>query len=258
MREQNNGIREGVEIDLQKLLLAYLHKWWLILLCGAVAAGLALYVTAVHITPMYRAGVTIYVNNTRAGEAVDYISSSNLATSQKLVNTYVNIIESDSVLSKVVESSKLAYTPAEIRTMMSTAQVDDTEIFQVFITNPDPNTAAEVVNAIADAAPAEIENIVEGSSTKIIDYAKVPTTRYSPSYSRNTMLGGVVGVVLAVLYLTLRYLLDVRIKDSEDLEMLFDIPVLGQIPTFSGGEMKNGYEKKNGYGYESAAERKTR
>ena len=72
------------------------------------------------------------------------------------------------------------------------------------------------------------------------------------------MLGGVVGVVLAVLYLTLRYLLDVRIKDSEDLEMLFDIPVLGQIPTFSGGEMKNGYEKKNGYGYESAAERKTR
>ena len=248
MNETVNGIKDGVEIDLQKLLMTYLRKWWLLVLCGLVTGGIALYISMAHITPMYRASVTVYVNNTRAGEQVEYVTSSNLATSQRLVNTYVNIIKSDTVLERVAEESGLNYTPSTIRGMMTTAQVDDTEIFEVYITHPDPETAAEVANAIAEVAPTEIEEFVEGSSTKIIDYAKVPTSRYSPDHRKNTLLGAIAGVVAAVLYIALRYLLDVRIKDTEDLEMLFDIPVLGQIPVFNSAETKgSGY----GYGYTS-------
>ena len=232
MKEQINGIKEGVEIDLQKLLLTYLRKAWLIVLCGVVAALGTFYVTAKHITPLYRTSVTIYVNNTKSNDVVDYVDGSSLSTSARLVATYVNIIRSDTVLSKVVEQSGLDFTAEEIRSMMTTSQLGNTEMFQVFITYQDPAAAAEVANAIADVAPGEIGNFVEGSSTKIIDYAKVPTTRHSPNYRKNTLLGGIVGVAAAVLYITLRYLLDVRLKDSEDLEMLFDIPVLGQIPTF--------------------------
>ena len=66
------------------------------------------------------------------------------------------------------------------------------------------------------------------------------------------MLGGLVGCVLAVIYLTLLFLLDVRIKDEEDLNAIFDFPVLAQIPAFSvEGERKNGYGA-SGYGYTSA------
>ena len=248
MKEQINGIKEGVEIDLQKLLLTYLRKAWLIVLCGVVAALGTFYVTAKHITPLYRTSVTIYVNNTKSNDVVDYVDGSSLSTSARLVATYVNIIRSDTVLSKVVEQSGLDFTAEEIRSMMTTSQLGNTEMFQVFITYQDPATAAEVANAIADVAPGEIGNFVEGSSTKIIDYAKVPTTRHSPNYRKNTLLGGIVGVAAAVLYITLRYLLDVRLKDSEDLEMIFDIPVLGQIPTFVSADAK----KKSGYGYEAA------
>lgn len=252
MREQMNGIKDGVEIDLQKLLLAYLRKWWLIALCGIVAALGTLYVTANHITPMYRAGVTVYVNNVRSDQVIEYMSSSNLSASKALVNTYVNIIGSDTVLEKVAEEADLPYTSSQIYGMMTAEQVDDTEIFRVYITHKDPEVAAEVANAIANVAPAEIEEFVEGSSTKIIDYAKVPTARYSPSYRKNTLLGGVIGVVVAVLYVTLRYLLDVRIKDSEDLEMLYSLPVLGQIPVFTSGEVR-----KTGYGYDTQSSRGT-
>lgn len=248
MREQTNPIKDGVEIDLQKLLLAYLRRWWVIALCGLIAALGTWYVTANHITPMYRASVTIYVNNARGDQNVEYMSSSNLSASKQLVNTYVNIIDSDTVLGKVVEEADLPYSSTNIRTMMTAEQVDDTEIFRVYITHEDPKVAALVANAIADVAPGEIEDIIEGSSTKIIDYAKVPTARYSPSYRKNTVLGGVIGVVVAVLYITLVYLLDVRIKDSEDLEMLVDGPILGQIPDFGTSDVK-----KKGYGYASRA-----
>ena len=242
MRETTNGLRESIEVDLQKLLLSYLSKWWLILLCAALAAGTAFLYTKYYVTPMYRASVTIYVNNSRSSETVDYISGSNLSTSKQLVNTYVNIIQSDTVLEEVVFSSGLPMTPAQVRSVMSASQVDETELFKVHISHYDPEMAARIANAVADVAPAKIGEIVEGSSTKIIDYAKVPKSYYTPSYSRNMFVGAMIGTLLALAYTTVMYLLDVRIKDEEDLSQLFDYPVLGQIPVFNQTAKRSDYE----------------
>ena len=238
--QKNDGV---IEIDLHKLLLAYLHKWWLIVLCALFIGGASLLYTMEIVTPLYQASITVYVNNVRSGERIDYISGSNLQASQKLVNTYSNIIRSDTVLTKVAKAANVSYTPDMMRGLMSTKQVGETELFDVYITHSDPELAAHLANAIADVAPAEIEGFVEGSSAKIIDYAKVPSERCSPSYSRNTVFGAVIGGVLAVAYVTLRCLLDVRIKEEEDLTALFDLPVLGQIPSF----VQKGNGKKYAY-----------
>ena len=250
-----NEKRDAMEIDLQKLLFAYLRKWWLIVVCAVVVGIVSLLVTVNLITPMYEADVTVYVNNSRADQQIDYISSGNLSTSQRLVNTYITIIESDTVLEEVAKASKLDVTAAQIREIMTAEQVGDTEVFTVTITHADPAVSAQLANAIAEVAPNMISEFVEGSSTKIIDYAKVPVNPSSPNRSRNTVLGALVGAVLAVLYVTLRFLLDVRIKDEEDLNMLFDLPVLGQIPAFAAeGSKRQGYDySKSGYGYDTAA-----
>lgn len=240
-----NDTHDVVEIDLQKLLLAYLRRWWLIVLCAVVAACLSMYVTRYHITPMYKASVMVYVNNIRGDLQIETITSSNLATAQRLVDTYINIIKSDTVLEKVAEASDMDITAAEIRKIMSAEQVDDTEIFNVYITHEDPALAAQLANAVAAVAPGEIEEFVEGSSTKIIDYAKVPTAPSSPSLSRNTVLGGLIGCVLAVVALTIVFLLDVRINDEEDLTILFDLPVLAQVPAF----VPEGSKRRSVYGY---------
>lgn len=243
-----NEMRNGMEIDLQKLLLAYLQKWWIIVATTLVAAFGAWLISAHFVTPMYQASITVYVNSIKGDQEINSISSGTLATAQKLVDTYVTMIESDTVLEKVAEEAGETVTAGQIRRIMSAKQVDSTEIFKVIITHKDPAFAANVANAIADVAPTEIEEFVEGSSAKIIDYAKVPVNPSSPSVGRNTILGGMIGAVIAVIYLTIRFLLDVRIKDETDLNMLFDLPVLGQIPSFEevtakkrGGSNKYGY-----------------
>ena len=176
MKEAVPKNNDTVEIDLIKLFMAYLHKWWLILLCALVVGGGALLYTMKFITPLYQASITIYVNNVRSGERIDYISGSNLQASQQLVSTYANIIQSDTVLSKVIEEAGVNYSPAQMRSLLSTKQVGGTELFNVYVTHSDPKMAAYLVNTVASVAPAEIETFVEGSSTKIIDYAKVPAS----------------------------------------------------------------------------------
>ena len=46
-------------------------------------------------------------------------------------------------------------------------------------------------------------------------------------------LGAIAGILLIVVILTVRDLLDVRIKSEEDLAEISDLPVLGRIPAFS-------------------------
>ena len=247
MKETKIAREEVMEIDLQKLLMAYLRKWWLILLCGLIVAGGALLYTVKFITPLYQASVSVYVNNSSNNQPVDYVTSSNLDASQKLVNTYINIAKSDRVLDLVAEKLNGDYTVKELREMLSAAQVDKTEIFRIYITSSSPGEAARVANVMAEVAPEEISNLIEGSSARIIDYAKVPEQRYSPSYKKNTMMGGLIGCVLAVAYLTALFLLDVRIRDDEDLTSLTDLPILGQIPNIDA--IKDSDRKK--YGYET-------
>lgn len=243
-----NETRNGMEIDLQKLLLAYLQKWWLIVAATLVAAFGAWLISAHFVTPMYQSSITVYVNSVKGDQEINSISSSTLATAQKLVDTYVTMIKSDTVLEKVAEEAEETVTAAQIRQIMSAEQVDSTEIFKVIITHEDPVFAADVANAIANVAPAEIEEFVEGSSAKIIDYAKVAEKPSSPSIGRNTVLGALIGAVVAVIYLTIRFLMDVRIKDEADLNMLFDLPVLGRIPSFEEvNSKKRGYSNKYGY-----------
>lgn len=231
MREEiNNRPEVDSEIDLQELLLYYLHHWWVIVMCVVAMVGVVLAYTNLFITPIFRAKVTIYVNNSINSGNVEYVTSGDLTVSQKLVNTYVNIIKSDTVLQKVSDEKELPYTATQLRGMIAASQVDSTEIFDVYVSNPDPKMAAAIANAIAEVAPGEIANFVEGSSTKIIDYAKVPGEPSSPNYTKNALIGFLIGFVIAAVYLTIRYLLDVHINDADDLDRMFEYPVLGQIP----------------------------
>ena len=245
-------MQDFTEIDLKQLILALIRKAWLLVLCALIAGGISYFYTANFITPMYRATVSIYVNNAnpQLGSNTTYISGTDLATAQRLVNTYVNIIKSNTVLEKVAEQSGLDITAEQIRNMMTATSVEDTEIFEIHISNADPELAAQIANAVAELAQDEISNFLEGSSTKIIDYAEVPQYRYTPSFRQNTFLGCCAGGLLAAVYVVLRTIFDVRIKGEDDLERLFDLPVLGAIPDFaveakSGG--KYGYYKRYGY-----------
>lgn len=222
-------MKETVEIDLRKLGKLLLKRIWIIVLCAVLVGAATLVYTANFVTPVYTAGVTIYVNN-NSGKDNTYVSSSDLAVALRLVATYVNIIESDTVLEKVIDATGYDLKIEQLRAMLDAEAMGETEMFKVQITSPDPEASAELANTIAEIAPGEIAAIIEGSSAKIIDYARVPEGRSAPSYTTNTIMGVLIGMVLAVLGILIEMVADVRIKNEEDLESIYAIPVLGSIP----------------------------
>ena len=247
MQETFNEKIGGIDIDLQGLLRFYLHRWWMILICMILGASIALGLTYHFVTPMYQARISIYVNNNKGDEDKDYLSSADLTASQRLVNTYVSIAKSERVLGKISENLDGEYSVGWLNKAISASQLNDTELFCIYVLHEDPKEAARIANTAAEVAPVEIAQIIEGTSAQVVDIAKVPTSRYSPNYNRMALFGGVLGIFLAVVFLTLHYLSDTRIKDENDLTTLYPLPVLGRIPNFEIAS------SGNNYGYSGAA-----
>ena len=96
------------------------------------------------------------------------------------------------------------------------------------------------------------QTIIDASSAKTIATAKVPSSPYSPDYAKNSLLGGLIGLALALVYFAILYLRDTHIKDENDLTDMFQLPILGSIPDMDVEVSMNGYghaqqgEKKEG------------
>jgi capsular exopolysaccharide synthesis family protein len=73
---------------------------------------------------------------------------------------------------------------------------------------------------------AELKN----GGVEIAKTAKVPTGPSSPKTVKNTILGGVVGLILGLGLAFLLERMDRRIREPKDLEALYGLPLLGVVP----------------------------
>jgi capsular polysaccharide biosynthesis protein len=229
---------ETVEIDLRKVALALARRWWAIAAAAAVGCALALGATRVLMAPQYTATIKLYANN--AAEATKTITAGDITASKSLVETYIAIIRSDTVLDEVLAKTGAGRTRAELDGMLSAGSLNSTEVFYVAATGPDAGEAAALANAVADIAPGRLAEIVDGSSVKVVDRAKTPELPSSPSYPKNAAAGAAAGLLLACGALGAAAALDVRVAAEEDLAALADIPVLGTVTDF-GSAGKAGY-----------------
>ena len=220
------------EVDLRELLF-FLWKNAAKILTVAILGGLiALILSTYVIEPQYASTVKLYVNN-KTNASTEVLTSSDIVAAQQLVGTYVAIIESDSMLEDVAEYAGLSYLPGEIRSMMTAGAINNTEVFSVKIESGNAEESAKIANSIAVLSPEKITNIVEGSSVKVVDRAKISATAVSPNKKINVIIGMFLGAMLSGLFYMIVAFLDTNIRDEEDIKAITDLPVIGVITDYN-------------------------
>jgi len=243
---------EEVEIDLRRLALAVWRKAWLVVLSAVLCAAIAFAGTYYFVTPEYQASTMFYVNNSSISvgdTALSLTSTGDLSAAKSLVNSYIVILRSRSCLNDVMDYAGVNYSYSAMRSMIAAASVNNTEIFQVTVTSTDPVEAEKIANSIAYILPKKISGIIDGTSAKIVDYAVIPSSASSPSYSRNAAMGFVIGFVLCVGVIVLMELFDTVIRNEEDVEQVTDLPILAAVPdmqTSGSGGYGSYYSKDSG------------
>ena len=72
--------------------------------------------------------------------------------------------------------------------------------------------------------------VTKAGSVETIGEARVPLAASGPSVKKYTVIGALLGFVVAAAIVIIIKLLDNRINSSEDIKNKFSIPVLGEIP----------------------------
>ena len=237
---------EEIEIDLQRLVNALLNKSWLIGIVAVVCAVAAFLGTFFFVTPLYKSSAMFYVNNNSLslGEASLSISSADISASRGLVKSYIVILNTRESINDIIDYAGVDRTYGEVKGMISAESVDSTEIFQVVVTSPDPEEAEKIADAIAYILPKRIASIIEGTSAKVVDSAVLPSRPSSPNYTKNTMIGFVLGLALTAAIILLREIFDITVRTQEDVERSCRHPVLAAVPDMAAPS-KGGYY----YGY---------
>ena len=158
-----------------------------IVVCGIICAALAFSYTVFMVTPLYQANCLIYVNNSSfsVGSSSFSISSADISASQSLVDKYIVILKSRATLNEVIEEAGLNMSYGQLSGMVSAAAVNETEIFRVTVTSPDPEEAKLIANTIAEVLPVKVSDIIDGSSVRVVDYAVKPSVKSSPSITKS-------------------------------------------------------------------------
>ncbi len=221
-----------INIDLRKIFSMFRKKIIFIVIISLIGAVLAGCITNFFITPKYTANIKMHVyssSDNRVG-ANSTITSSELEASQRLVNTYLVVVESRTFREKVADKLGNNIDPDEIGAMMSCSQIEETLAFQVNVTSTNKQQATDIANAIADTCPDEIVRILKVGGVEVIDYATLPQSPSSPNLQRNILIGFLLGFAVSFIFFFVKELFDTSITDEKDLQREFDIPILGTIP----------------------------
>ena len=244
-----NDQKDAIEIDLLALAQAVWKRIWLVLASVVIGSAAAFVLAAFLITPLYQSKSMLYVNNSSisVGSTSFSISTGELSAAQSLVKTYIVIMQSRQTLNAVIEQAGLPYTYDELKEMVSAASVNNTEIFEIVATSPDPEEAELVVNRISDILPDKIADIVEGSSVRVVDYGVVPVYPVSPNVTQFALVGFLLGGVVSIGLIILLELLNNAIRSEDYLIQTYNLPVLAVVPAMAGkSRRRKGAAAKNG------------
>lgn len=105
-----------------------------------------------------------------------------------------------------------------------------------------------------ESASVQITQITDADAVNMVEEGNLPKNPTSPNTMKNAMLGGILGIFLALGAIVLIYILDDTIKTPDDVERYLGLTVLTSIPIASGtpaakkvrGLSARKYTKRNG------------
>lgn len=209
------------------------------ILTGGIGAGLAGMYGQTKSAVTYRAKVSFYLysKSDYMVESDAYVSSGDFNYAKNLIDSYIFILKSESVLNKVIENLNLEMSSANLSNRISSSSVEGTTLFYIYVSHSDPYMAMSIANSIAEVAPEAISGIVKSGGISVVDYASLPTI---PSSTTNILkfilIGAVGGFGIVVAIFMFFGLIDDTIRKKGELSSVFDIPVLGEIPYINVGK----------------------
>lgn len=232
MKQKNNNTET---IDIVELFFELLVHWKLIAVSTILTGVIAMLISVFLMTPMYESTSALYV----LSKSTSITSLADVQLGTNLTNDYVVVAKGRPVLEQVIKNLDLDMSFETLADMISIDNPSNSRILEVTVKDSDAKRAKLITDEIAEVVSAFIAEKMDQDPPTIIQHGYSDGKPVSPNKTKNTILGAMLGFVLACGIVILGYLLNDTIMTEEDIEKKLGLNVLGVIP-YEEGEKPHG------------------
>lgn len=228
------------ELDLKELFQIFWNKKIQIILVILIFMVIGIIYTIGFVTPKYSSSTTLVLASGNNNKQTNTITTTDITLNSKLVSTYSELIKSKNVLRQVKSNLNINLDEEVLRNSIQVTSVKDTELIKITVTNEDATISAKVANEIAKVFMGKVKEFYNIENIQVVDTAEIDTQPSNINHTKDVAIFSLVGLVVAVMYVLIANMLDTTIKTAEEVEKLFKVPVLVNIPVYQVENEKGG------------------
>lgn len=220
-------LNEEVEIDLTDLFKVFKKNIKMIIILALLGIIVSASYTTFMVDKKYESLGSVLLKAEVVDGTMDY---NQLNSNKTMVNNYIKLLQGNNIQSQVADN--LSIPVSEVSDSLSITNTTDTQIIEIASTTTDAGLSKRIVDETISVFTTYVQEALDVTNVTIVDHPEVNADPVSPSMPKNMALGGVAGIVIALAYLVITYMLDTKIKNGEQAEQYLGIPLLGSVPYY--------------------------
>lgn len=222
-----NAVRKHVITAVVTLVIV------MVAICAYTFTRTPQYTATSEFLATYRSSAAASGASSNAGELS---SGANYINSQ--IQTYPQLVKTESVLQPVIDDLGLDTTVKELAESVTASNPDGTMLVDISVNDPDPKQASSIANSVAENLRKQVtstiysdegDKIISPVNLTVVQQAYAPASPSSPNVKLNLAAGLAVGVILGIVVAFIKDLLDTRVRRDSDVTAVIDAPVLGSL-----------------------------
>lgn len=255
----------NLNFNIKAIFFDILRKSWIIVLAFIVGLLGNYFLVESRRVPTYTSNAKLFIaattdfNASSASEQMDlstYYYSVNISNAKQLIGLLTIVLPEDLTTDYIMDrldaidgtpdhsfigAAGATYSQQAVGSMIRLSQVQDNVVMQITVSTPCEQDSIDIANAVCDAMPDILENIVGRGKVTPLQMAQSATVSNTPSY-RQPILFGLAAALAVVIVIVLINLFDTSIHGKDEIVSTYNVTVLGEIPHFSANT-------KTGKGY---------
>ncbi|WP_321385740.1 Wzz/FepE/Etk N-terminal domain-containing protein [uncultured Enterococcus sp.] len=224
-------------IGLQDIVRILKKRFALLIFCMILGVSAAGVMTFFVITPKYSSQSQLIVKLPQSETANVNDINANL----QMINTYKDLITSDTVLSVVQQRMKDEYNQnieiEELKNSLTVDQSQNSQMFSISSTTTDPILSERIANKTTAVFQETAQQTLSVDKITVISNASANMVAVSPNNKLNLIIGFASGLMLGVLLAFVLELFDRSLKSEEFISEELELPILGAVPNMTAKEL---------------------
>ncbi|WP_326511611.1 YveK family protein [Clostridium intestinale] len=218
-------------MELKEYLHIFKKRWLLIISVTLTCVFVSAIVSFFLIKPTYQSSISVVIGSNKEESSANTNQTYNdVIMYQKLVKTYSVFVKTRAVAEDTIEKLNSDRSVDSLLGMITASPSSDTDFLTITVKSNDAYEARDIANQVARSLKDVTKEIKNVDNVQLVDDALLPSGPVSPKPLLNMAIALLLGIFVSVGVIFLIEYLDNTVKDTDELEKLLEVPVLGAIP----------------------------